>query len=565
MAEVEPKTQTQPAPPAPPKPRQGPAKKRKKKILKTIITLIIIAAILGVGGYALYKFLNSGEEEVGEIYSEPAYIGSITSSTSGSGSARAKETAAITLSAGGTVKEVFVASGSIVTEGQPLYSIDSQAAQDAVDAAQKELDSLNEGMARLLEQMEELTITAPFAGSLREVGTFQVDDTVNAGTKIATLVNDRTMKLSLYFSYAYEDSIYVGQKATVTVPAVMAVQEGRVEKINKVKYITPEGGVCFEVVVTFDNPGTLGEKMAASAVITDADGVEIYPYKGEPIAYYEQRDIYAKASGPVTGVGQLLNYASVSAGEALLYLGTDTLDEEIRQQQLKINEATLKVQEAEKAMGNFNAVAPIDGTVLTCTLTEGAEVKSGETVIIISNNTTMLADITVDDKNISFIHPGDMVDLNWNGMSYQGKVTAIDMGNAQSGNGMTRYPITLSIDNFDGSLMEGAYLQYSFITSQSDECVLVPSASVRYFSDMDNNRQTVVFVQRESRPDNVPELKLPEFEPGQERTYPSEEEGFYPVIVETGLANAQVTEITSGIEAGDVVFVNYTVTSGAWG
>lgn len=46
---------------------------------------------------------------------------------------------------------------------------------------------------------------------------------------------------------------------------------------------------------------------------------------------------------------------------------------------------------------------------------------------MISNNVTMLVTITVDDRNISFIKPGNYMDLDWNGQVYQGLVTSIDM------------------------------------------------------------------------------------------------------------------------------------------
>ncbi len=68
---------------------------------------------------------------------------------------------------------------------------------------------------------------------------------------MATLVNDKQLKLSLYFSYAYEDQISVGQSVDVSIPAVMRTFTGTVEKINKVSYISPEGAVHFEAVVVF--------------------------------------------------------------------------------------------------------------------------------------------------------------------------------------------------------------------------------------------------------------------------------------------------------------------------
>jgi len=125
---------------------------------------------------------------------------------------------------------------------------------------------------------------------------------------------------------------------------------------------------------------------------------------------------------------------------------------------------------------------------------------------------------------------------------------------------MTNYPVTLSVDNYDGSLMDGAWLTYSFVTSESDQCVLIPTSAVKYVSDMEGNRQAVVFVRRDIRPENVPELDLPEPMPGQQKSYPSEDEGFYPVLVEHGISDPQSVEIISGISEGDEVFINYTVT-----
>lgn len=547
-------------------PARKPAGPNKKKMIRRLVALSVAATMLFGGGVALKKFLNSGGEEPGEIFSQPAMLGTIQSKVSGSGTAKAKESAAITLTQGGTVQEVFVTSGQTVMEGQPLYTIFSQAAQDEVDAAQERLDKLLEEMADLQEDASNLTVRAPFAGKLREVQEFELDQDVSKGTPIAELVNDRKLKLSLYFSYAYEHDIYVGQRVDVSIPAVMGTFRGEVEEIHKVSYITPEGSVHFEVVITFDNPGTLTAGMDASAVLKDGSGLNIYPYENTETEFYDTRTVLAKAGGPVTGWGNLRNYANVEAGEALLHLGSDTIDEDIRAKQEEIDTAQQKLDEVTAALGDFNALAPISGTVITCTLSPGAEVKGGDTVIIISNNTTMLVTINVDDRNIAFISPGDFVDLDWNGMMYQGQVTAIDMGGAQSGQGMTNYPVTLSVDNFDGSLMDGAWLQYSFVTSESADCILVPATSVKYFSDLEGNRQSVVFVKRDSRPDDVPELELPTFDPtsGQKRTFPTEEEGFYPVIVETGLGDVQSVEIISGIELEDEVFVNYTVTDSSW-
>ena len=544
--------------PAPTPVAKAPKGKKNPKKVKRLIIGGAAAIVLVVGGVVLYRFLTKQNDTNSEIQSQPVEIGSIQSTVSGSGTATAKESAAITLTAGGTVREVYVTSGDTVTAGQPLYTIFSQDAQDLVDAAKENLDKLNKDMADLQDEAANLTVRAPFAGKLQDVQTFESDQDVSKGATVATLVNDKKLKLSLYFSYAYENEIKVGQSVEVSIPAVMRTFTGSVEKINKVSYVSPEGAVHFEAVIAFDNPGTLTAGMDASAVLTTKDGTQIYPYQNGKTEFYETRTITAKASGPVSGKGNLLNYANVSAGEALLYLGSSTIDSDIRAKQEEISNAQDKLAEAQKGLDNFNAVSPIDGTVTSCTLVEGVDVKSGDTVITISNTSVMVVEITVDDRNISFVQPGMSVNLtDWNNNTYMGTVTSINMAKATSQNGMTNYPVTLTVDNYDGSLISGMWLDYSFVASQSDNCMMVPMQSVKYVSDANGDTYSVVFIQADSKPDNTVELDIPETQPGEMPSYPTEADGFYPVPVETGLSDTYNIEITSGLNGDETVFVQY--------
>lgn len=544
------------SPPGRPKPKFN-----KRKVRQAAIAGAVVVA-LAAGGFLLYRFLTKQDSASSEIQTQPVQYGTIQSKVTGSGNAKAKESAAITLTAGGTVQEVFVSPGDTVTAGQPLYTIFSQEAQDQVTQAQTQVDNLNKEMSALLEDANNLTVRAPFAGKLINVKEFQPDQEVAKETAVATLVNDKKLKLSLYFSYAYENQIHTGQSVQVSIPTVMGTYTGTVEKINKVRFISPEGAVHFEAVLVFDNPGTLTAGMDASATLAASDGSAIYPYENGKTEYYETREIVTKAAGPVVSQGNLMDYADVSAGEALLTLGSSTINENIMSKQKEIDEAQKKLADAQKGLADFNAVSPIDGSVTSCTLTPGAEVKSGDTVVTISNTTNMVVDITVDDRNIAFVQPGLTVELSdWNGNTFIGTVTAINMGAAESQNGMTNYPVTLTVDNQDGSLLAGMYLDYSFVASQSDDCMMVPMQSVKNIPGEDGSTDSVVFIRADKRPENAVDLEIPEPEPGQPPMYPSPEDGFYPVKVETGLNDDYNVEIKSGLNGDEEVFVNYLVES----
>ena len=544
------------SPPGRPKPKFN-----KRKVRQAAIAGAVVVA-LAAGGFLLYRFLTKQDSASSEIQTQAVQYGTIQSKVTGSGNAKAKESAAITLTAGGTVQEVFVSPGDTVTAGQPLYTIFSQEAQDQVTQAQTQVDNLNKEMSALLEDANNLTVRAPFAGKLINVKEFQPDQEVAKETAVATLVNDKKLKLSLYFSYAYENQIRTGQSVQVSIPTVMGTYTGTVEKINKVRFISPEGAVHFEAVIAFQNPGTLTAGMDASATLTASDGSAIYPYENGKTEYYETREIVTKAAGPVVSQGNLMDYADVSAGEALLTLGSSTINETIMSKQKEIDEAQKKLADAQKGLADFNAVSPIDGSVTSCTLTPGAEVKSGDTVVTISNTTNMVVDITVDDRNIAFVQPGLTVELSdWNGNTFIGTVTAINMGAAESQNGMTNYPVTLTVDNQDGSLLAGMYLDYSFVASQSDDCMMVPMQSVKNIPGEDGSTDSVVFIRADKRPENAVDLEIPEPEPGQPPMYPSPEDGFYPVKVETGLNDDYNVEIKSGLNGDEEVFVNYLVES----
>ena len=556
-------TVPQPAPAASPASPPGRPKPKfnKRKVRQAVIAGAVVVA-LAAGGFLLYRFLTKQDSASSEIQTQAVQYGTIQSKVTGSGNAKAKESAAITLTAGGTVQEVFVSPGDTVTAGQPLYTIFSQEAQDQVTQAQTQVDNLNKEMSALLEDANNLTVRAPFAGKLINVKEFQPDQEVAKETAVATLVNDKKLKLSLYFSYAYENQIRTGQSVQVSIPTVMGTYTGTVEKINKVRFISPEGAVHFEAVIAFQNPGTLTAGMDASATLTASDGSAIYPYENGKTEYYETREIVTKAAGPVVSQGNLMDYADVSAGEALLTLGSSTINENIMSKQKEIDEAQKKLADAQKGLADFNAVSPIDGSVTSCTLTPGAEVKSGDTVVTISNTTNMVVDITVDDRNIAFVQPGLTVELSdWNGNTFIGTVTAINMGAAESQNGMTNYPVTLTVDNQDGSLLAGMYLDYSFVASQSDDCMMVPMQSVKNIPGEDGSTDSVVFIRADKRPENAVDLEIPEPEPGQPPMYPSPEDGFYPVKVETGLNDDYNVEIKSGLNGDEEVFVNYLVES----
>ena len=465
----------QPSTLAPATPK-GPKKKKRRGKGALIAGILVTAAVVIAVAVVLWYFVFRETEDKGEVMTGTVEYGSIQSTVEGSGMTKARNSASVTPGSG-TVLELYVQEGDQVEEGQQLYKMDDTAAREAVTAAQEAVDNAQKELQAVYDKIAELTIRAPHSGNLREVADLKVGDTVNEGDPIATVVNDTKLRLSLYYSYAYEDQIKVGQTAQISIPAIMGSRTGTVEKINKVRFVSPEGATHFEVVLVLDNPGTLTEGMEASASLTSGDGSPIYPYENGKLEFYETTVVKAKASGPVEQFG-LMNYGDVKAGQVMVQLGAKDTDEQIAAKEEALKAAQEKLTEANNELSKYNATAPISGTILSCSLQAGMEVQSGQGITI-ADTTQMIIEISVDEMNARYIKTGMMVNIDQYGTPYMGIVESVSM-TASGENGVASVPAVVTVDNFDGSMIPGTYVSYSFVASESENCLVVPVQAVKY-------------------------------------------------------------------------------------
>ena len=120
---------------------------------------------------------------------------------------------------------------------------------------------------------------------------------------------------------------------------------------------------------------------------------------------------------------------------------------------------------------------------------------------------------------------------------------------------MATYPITIAVDNPDGTVQVNSYINYSLVASQSDNCLVVPIQCVRTVALEDGSTATVVYVAADSEPDNALSGVISDEEIPQ---------GFWPVQVEIGIQDNYNVEIKSGVEEGTEVFTQVQSTE-AWG
>ena len=194
-------------------------KPRRKVTRKRVILLAVVLALAAAAGVGIKVLFFSGEERV--ALTERTTYGSLSTTIEGTGTTVPADSVTYTTASDSEITAVYVSAGDTVEEGDLLYTQDSAELDEEIEGYQDEITELEntlsdaqDQLADLQESMAALTVTAPFAGRVTDVSA-DVGDSVNAGTKLATLVDDSKMTLTQYFSYAYEDQIYVGMKAGI--------------------------------------------------------------------------------------------------------------------------------------------------------------------------------------------------------------------------------------------------------------------------------------------------------------------------------------------------------------
>jgi len=532
-----------------PKKQKKPPNKKRRKLIARIIWITLLVAFLGGIAFGVWRLFF----QPSPTFSETAFVyrGMMESTAQGWGFVRPAASADITVLQSATVLESHVFEGDRVQEGDLLYVLESEVVDTEIRRLKSDIDKLEKANEEIREQQNKAyaqsTVTAPFAGKLIDVATVNVGD--SAPSLLGKIFDDSTMLLTLYYSYIYEDDITKGMRAQIAIPASMTVLEGHVNRVEKVRRITPEGIVLFEVEFAVKNPGALAEGMQATAIITTASGEDIISAPADErddagkLRNFREQTISTEISGKVTHFN-MRNFQSVSAGTVLCRIEYDSAggNSQIQANNAAIEELHEKIAEQEERYESFRRTAPISGTVMYNRLVAGEKAEPGQAVISIAQLDQMVIEAQIDERNISGISPGQSAMLEiWTNDGIQmffGTVESASFEAKMEGS-YIYFPATISADNFSGMLLPGMGVNYTITTDSRMDILIAPVNAVKM-----TPVGTVVFVKTDTRPDNAvdmpPEVPMPE--------------GFFAVPVTVGMADANGVEITSGVEEGAEVF-----------
>ena len=428
----------------------------------------------------------------------------------------------------GEILQADFETGDTVSKDDVLYRIDSENASNNIERAENALEQRQRAYDDLLESLEDLTVTAPIGGT---VSGFQIltGSKLNASTMVAVIEDTDTLLLTEYYSDEYAGSVYAGMPATVSVPDQMLTLSGTVREIHSLRRVSDTGVSCFGVTVQVDNPGSLTVGTAATCWLNSADG-PLYPTIADPdgLGSNDRRTVTAEVSGTVDKV-HVRNGEIVRAGDMLVEMSSDTLEDQIINARDSLRDAQLSLDSQRDVLDNYIIEAPIDGTIVDKYYKQGENAESGKTLCTIFDLSCLTVTLYIDELDISKVSVGQTAQITCDSVPdrvYEGIITEVSINGTASG-GVTTYPVKVQIDETEG-LLPGMNVDASIITSQAQGILTIPAAAVT------SGSRVLVKSADGTTAQGAPT-------------------GYNYVKVELGLSDSDFVQVVSGLEEGDEI------------
>ncbi len=478
---------------------------------KTWILLLVLLAAAG-GGYFYYVAAAQPAQttDVEQVRTTTARQGDLVIYASGTGTLVAATEVDLSFGISGVLQEVNVQAGDLVKAGDVLARLEES---EALETLQTTVTSAEISRLNAQQALDELIAGAPLKAA-------------QAQQTLAEAVDN--LQDAEYYWQVQQAGYRASGETIAAAEAALVLAEDEVEKAQD-RFIEVEGKPDDDPARALALSNLVAAKQKRDSALR-----ELNWYTGSP-----------------TEVDQMLLDAEVAIAQAslaeaqaeweILQNGPDPVEVALAEAQLANAEAQLAKAQNDLADGiaaqdEINLKAPFDGTVLTVDAKVGDSVQG--VVITMADLTQPYLEIFLDETDLDKIALGYAVDVVFDALpedSFTGAVVQIDPTLYTSqGISAIRALVRLEDPQTAGisSLPIGLSAAVDVVSGRADNAVLVPIEALRELAQ----GEYAVFVMEGGEP------KL--------RT------------VQVGLMDFTYAEITSGLEAGEVVTTGIVETGG---
>ena len=436
--------------------------------------------------------------------------GSISANVSGTGALANEGITEVAVPNGVELDTVYVEAGDMVSEGDPLASVNRASVLSALSQAQSQLDELDSELEAAGEDEVDDKVRSAASGRVKALYAGEGDDVAAVMVEngaLALLSLDGYMAVDVASgSYAEGDTVEVRTSdGTVYSGTVSRIAEGTAT-----------------VLLTDDGPA-----YGDTVTVGDADFGTLYIHEPLKVTGY---------AGTVSAVKVSENEA-VSSSETLMTL-SDTADsatyDAVLAERAELEET---LQELVALHKEGAVLAPFAGRVESVAYGEEAEdsvsdaaaVESEETLVLsLDPNQKMTVAISVDETDVLSLQVGQEATVSVESIgdeTYAGTVTDIDT-TASSADGVTQYTATVTLEKTE-AMLAGMTATASITIEGVDNALLLPEDAVRKTS-----ATAYVYTAYDEESGELGDM----------------------VEVTVGLSNGSYIEITGGLNEGDVVY-----------
>lgn len=499
--------------------------KKKKRWLKILIVLVVVAAV--VVGCVSNMTKNVNNQLSSSYLVATAARQDLTVSVSGTATLQPADSYNVTTLLSGDIVSAPFEEGDLVAKDTLLYTMDSSDAQDSMDRAQI---SVQQAQLAYQQAQEALHPTATISGTVSEIYVHN-GESVNAGAQLAKIVANTELSIDFLFPFAAPSDFYVGQSATVFVDGYAGSQMGTVTYVSNSSTITSNGKQAVSVRVRLNNPGAVSDAVTASAVIGNYSS-----YGQSPVSMPASTIVYAAGSGTVNDFTKLAG-STVTKGEVLCTVESETIRDQIENARLSLQSAQLSASTAADSVDDYNIKSPISGTVIEKNFKAGDKVDgaSSGTLAVIYDLSYLELEMAVDELDIGKVEVGQEVRITADaleGQTFSGVVDKVSI-NGTTTNGFTNYPVTIIIEDY-GDLKPGMNVSAEIIGEEIPNALCIPVDAV------DRGNTVTVPGPGALNEDGTAVVDITKLETKE---------------VTLGRSDDEYVEVTGGLEAGDVVLI----------
>jgi len=466
---------------------------------KWVIIIIVIVVVAG-GVFLIVRFRSQQNAAAqGAYQTEPLQRGELTATVGATGEVRANQTANLTWETSGTVGEIGVTEGEIVSAGQELASLEQTSLPQSVILAQADLvnakkaldDLMNSNLQQAkaqqaVEQAQQALEDARDPEQARAQAANALANAQKAVENTARLVRNSQSPAGQSFIDEAKAQVTLAKDKLDQAKERYEPYANRPESnLTRAQLLSQMAAAQQQYDAAVRNlNGLTGTSSATDQAVAEAN-----------LATAQAQ--FAQAQRAWERVKDGLSTADIALLEAQL---ADAQREWERLQDgadpEDIAAAEARVAAAQASIDQAHMTAPFDGVITQVESKVGDQVAPGTSAFRLDDLSTLLVDVQVSEVDINRIKPGQDVTLLFDAIlnrEYKGKVNEVALVGT-SNQGVVEFVVTVELTDADPSVKPGMTAAVNMVVDQLADVLLVPNRAVRV-----QEGQRVVYVLKDGK------------------------------------------------------------------